>query len=113
MGNDTITFQVIAYFEHYLRMDHLVLTTLPVVAQASLTIALGGKCYYYLYSINGETGAQRGWGTCPELCSQPLLEREFQARQSGCGAHVLTPRSQSGMLFQKLKCSWLTEIIVP
>lgn len=44
--------------------------------------------------------------------TQPATGREFKAKQSGDGAHVLPPHSQSSMLFQKLKYLWFTEIIV-
>lgn len=42
--------------------------------------------------------------------TQPTAGREFKDKQSGYGAHVLTPRSQSSMLFQKLKYLWVTHI---
>lgn len=45
-------------------------------------------------------GSQRGWVTSPKSHSQPG-PREFRATQSCCGAHVITPHTQSGMLFEK------------
>lgn len=61
--------------------------------------------------MDEENGGPEGLGNLLKV-TQPATGREFNAKQSGYGAHALTPHRQSSTLFQKLKYLWFTDIIV-